>query len=484
MAQEKVLLTQNGALNFEVTKDYPQQLEFYGRLRDAIGTYNQNQCGSESARLANELYRHFNPGDKNTTFVCSTGAGNEQVFEDTFAKEYLRGRIETGVLEQNLTGHDFVIPLNFCFRPMEEKIQMAKYYLHNKENPFPTANSQIDWGIANYKERAEHVVAFYIADPGLGRKLEFDITHFREMDNARFSEFAIEAITEDIKARELQETNEFMNYLDTSIEVGLFTLLLYYQSTITDHQRIRKFILFLVFMVHITIPLIILKNTEAKYYERGFGLCTGDAPVEEKMAAIAIGIMYFVLSYLRFLSHGDPSDVYRSSKRTVQWAMFWDRTVSLILKELITISYFWILSAESDARSMIINSGALYLWLNLDSTAKAMFLYAFPPNATKMRESTKSTQVEIEPLTLSGKVLQRVVLGFRCFVFLMTVLSLFFVPFCKPDFSDEHDIPCITSSCRSINPSVKPSLQPSFEPSHIPSFQPSPVPTNSQFPSF
>ena len=61
-----------------------------------------------------------------------------------------------------------------------------------------------------------------------------------------------------------------------------------------------------------------------------------------------------------------------------------DRAMHLFYKELMHVAYLFILTTESDARSMIINSGALEFWLNFDLAMKLIFTQVFPPNMRKM----------------------------------------------------------------------------------------------------
>ena len=372
------------------------------------------------------------------------------------------------MLSQN--NDDFVFPINMRLESQAkfmEKIYTAKFYLYSQKDPLEFLHIRMGdvhdgaavkpWVRSKRDAKAAYLARRFVR-PAFHRFLEFDIDHFRPMPKEKFTKFATDAIMEDIKKRKEKERNELMEYLKTHFEVGLFFLFFFYESTETEHKRIRKIILLVIFCAQVAISIAILMSSYKKYEEMGFVFCeatTITTPGMERAAGLLIGLIYAALSYLRLVSHGNPSGFYRLRTTGARRVISMERFMYLFYKEFLQISYLWILSAETDARSMIINSGALEFWLNFDSTAKKIYIFVFPLDAEEMLRSTRA-----DPELPTNTAWQSTVRNIRKVLPCVTLGMAFFLPICKPDFSDE-----CSSSLLSMQPSLSAVPSESLEPS-------------------
>ena len=394
--------------------------------------------------LADQLYNYFNgegDGDNKKFVFRASGTDKLCAYTGSMAKDILKERIKYGVLSGYLESGDFVFPKHFSQdgnKKFSLKIELAKYYCRLQEDPTSGQGRLTDWKCLSISGRAEYLAKVFVR-PEFTRILEFDVNHFRQMSDKKIIKLAHDAIMEDRVTEEEQKNKEFIYYLESHFEVGLFTLFWFYKSMVVDHKIIRRVMLLLTLVAQLAIPVVILMNSIHKYEESCSSMCERGAPFVEKMAGAGVGMMYLVLSYFRFFHHSNPSQFHGSSASAFQLTTFIDRLMCFGYKELVRIVNLGILTVETDARAMIINSVALEYVLDLDGIAKRLFIRVFPPNTKEMLSLAKA------------KKLPRFLVPWHCctawctqhrfwntlrtilliVLFCMTIL----VPFCKPNLA-------------------------------------------------
>ena len=168
-------------------------------------------------------------------------------------------------------------------------------------------------------------------------------------------------------------------------------------------------------------------------------ICERGAPFVEKMAGSGVGLMYLVLSYFRFFLHSNPSQFHGSSASAFQLTTFIDRLMYFGYKGLVRIVNLWILTVETDARAMIINSVALEYVLDLDGIAKRLFIRVFPPAVEKMISLAKAKKLPrfFVPwhCCTAWCTQQRFLNTLRTILLIVLFCVTILVPICKPNLA-------------------------------------------------
>ena len=203
-----------------------------------------------------------------------------------------------------------------------------------------------------------------------------------------------------------QYINKWKDYIETSGDIGLVTLIWFHQTTGPSQWtcNLSKIPLIHILAAQFIIPILLACMKWSDYqhlcYAQGFDkgfFPKGEAWVANQTLACTVAVIFLfrlaILGMQRFLQVDHSLLTKTSSGGILMKTVIWDRFIFFVYEPGVYLINLWTIFLEPDAKSIVKSVAAMIFLLRLSDSFKTKFIKVFPPDIdTYMKFNNESVK--------------------------------------------------------------------------------------------